>query len=139
MDKFFKVIAKCGHVGRDSYYEGCFYETARDKKEAAAIVRFRGRVKHHKKDAILSVDEISEEEYKEGLKAKESEPYFNCKNKQEQNMFWDAIAPKVKPETREELCCKRERREKRRERVAFKRAKYIQNYCNNDYLNEIYA
>lgn len=141
MDKFFRVIAKCGHVGRNCYYEGKFYEIARDGKEAAAIVRLRGRVKHDRKDAILSVAEITVDEYKEGLKSKGSEPYFNCKNKQEQNMHWDEIAPHVKPEDEigDNVYSDSERREKRRARIAFKRAKYIQNYCNCDYLSEIYA
>ena len=51
MKQFFEVIAKCGHVGKKKYYLGTFYEIAESGKEAAMIVRGRGRVKHNKKDA----------------------------------------------------------------------------------------
>ena len=58
---YFKVVAKCGHVKRDKYYEGTFYVYARDAKGAAAFVRQFPRVKHNHKDAIISVDKITEQ------------------------------------------------------------------------------
>ena len=91
MKQFFKVIAKCGHVGKKKYYLGNFYEMAESGKNAAKIVRGRGRVKHDKKDAILSVKRISFEEYQEGLVQKKKDPYFNCKNIQDQNLILDLI------------------------------------------------
>lgn len=30
--KYFEVVAKCGHVGRDYYYEGHFFVQARMQK-----------------------------------------------------------------------------------------------------------
>lgn len=139
MKKFFEVKAKCGHVGRGYYYEGTFYEVAESKKQAAEIVRIRGRVKHHHKDAILSVREITAEEYAVGKQTKANEAYFNCKNIQEQNMYWDEIKDYVKPEVIDERETEEERRKKRKNRIQFKRAKYIQNYCNWDYMQEVYA
>ena len=99
MKNYFKVIAKCGHVGRDSYYEGVFYEVAESKSHAAQIVRGRGRVKHHHKDAILSVEPITFEEYQMGVAKKSDEVYFNCHNSSEQALAWEEIAKFIKPET----------------------------------------
>jgi len=39
--KFFEVKAKCGHVGRNKYFEGSFYEIAENAADAARIVRAR--------------------------------------------------------------------------------------------------
>lgn len=51
----YKVIAKCGHVGKGKYIQIAFAVKANDGKEAAKIVRKFPRVKHDKKDAIINV------------------------------------------------------------------------------------
>ncbi len=98
MRKYFKVCAKCGHVGRNRYYEGVFYKTANSAKEAAKIVRNCARVKHHHKDAILSVEEIDVNRYIMGLISLLDESYRICKNKKEQMLFWNEISEHVKDE-----------------------------------------
>ncbi len=93
--KYFKVTAKCGHVGKNKYFEGTFFIEAESKKDAAEKIRYRGRVKHDKKDAILNVEEIDYETYIKGIKENSKHPYFNCKNKQEQNRFLQEIQKNI--------------------------------------------
>lgn len=99
MEKYFKVVAKCGHVGRQFYYEGVFYLKSKSLSSAAQTVKNFPRVKHDHKDVIISVDEIDEQEYQEGVLAQSRNPYFNCTNLQQQSLYWDQIAPHVKLET----------------------------------------
>lgn len=84
--KAYKVIAKCGHVGQNYYIDKVFAVMAETGKEAAAIVRNMPRVKHHHKDAIRSVEEISFDVFY-ALKANfRNDPYFHCHNIQEQRV-----------------------------------------------------
>lgn len=99
MKKYFVVTAKCGHVGKNAYYEGRFYEKAETAAEAARIVRGRGRVKHDHRDAILSVEEITSFLYLSGIEAKKDEAYFNCRNVQEQRAVRKEIEPYLRAET----------------------------------------
>jgi len=74
--KFYKVTAKCGHVGGpDKYILNDYYTVAVNGKVAAALIRQAPRVKHDHKDAIREVREISPEEYREGWKAFNADPY----------------------------------------------------------------
>ena len=57
---FYKVTAKCGHVGRNNYIEKDFFVKADSGRDAALIVRCKPRVKHDRKDAILSVKRESQ-------------------------------------------------------------------------------
>lgn len=100
MKKYFEVLAKCGHVGRDKYYEGKFYIAANDAKEAARIIRQKGRVKHDRKDAIISVEEITYKKYKKGCYLHENEAFFNCTSKHEQNAVYDDIKDNIKEDIR---------------------------------------
>ena len=85
--KAYKVIAKCGHVGQNYYIDKVFAVMAETGKEAAAIVRNRSRVKHHHKDAIRSVEEITFDAFYE-LKAEIMlDPYFHCHSIQEQREY----------------------------------------------------
>jgi hypothetical protein len=89
---FFEVKAKCGHVGRGNYYEGIFHIKAENAKEAAAKGRLMPRVKHDHKDAILSVTQLTYEEFKAGCVERDNIPYYQCSNKQEQSEIYEAIA-----------------------------------------------
>ena len=75
--RYYCVKAKCGHVGRNNYIEKNFYVKAENGKEAALIVRNKPRVKHHQKDAIIDVLEISLEKYVLGKKIMENDDYFH--------------------------------------------------------------
>ena len=57
--EYYKVLAKCGHVGRHRYITKWFYVKASSGKEAAYIVRYKPRVKHDHKDAIREVVSIN--------------------------------------------------------------------------------
>lgn len=84
--RFYKVEAKCGHVGKDYYFPGELYITAENGREAAAVARRMPRVKHDHKDAILSVSEIDADSYILGKESSMSNPYWLCKNIQEQRV-----------------------------------------------------
>jgi len=96
---FYEVTAKCGHVGRNHYCLKRFYVKAPDGRCAAKKVREIGRVKHHHKDAIRAVVEISEAEYFAGRQANKNDPYFNSSSVQEQRMNFDRITECVFEET----------------------------------------
>jgi len=80
----FEVCAKCGHVGRNNYVEKIFAVRAKDAREAARIARAIPRVKHHHKDAIRYVVEVSEERFLEIWEMNANDPYLHCGSIQEQ-------------------------------------------------------
>ncbi len=82
--RYFKVTAKCGHVGRSHYVPISFPVAASCGKEAAAIARWYPRVKHHHPDAIINCEEIDREQYGILLKANSLDPYLQCKCKRDQ-------------------------------------------------------
>ena len=87
--KFFKVDTKCGHVGRRNYILITFPVMAKSGKEAARIARGIPRVKHHHKDAILNVNEISYKEYCVISERNNKDPYLFCHSKKEQRELAD--------------------------------------------------
>lgn len=82
--RYYEVKAKCGHVGKNNYYLGTIYVCAEDGRKAAYMVRNCPRVKHDKKDAIISVLEISWDEWCEGNKLMHNSPYWMSENIQDQ-------------------------------------------------------
>ena len=86
----YRVCAKCGHVGRNKYVVKEFAVKAETAKEAVAKVRWFPRVKHHHKDAIREVVKISFGEYSELQKTHNEDPYFSCKNVQDQRSYEEA-------------------------------------------------
>ena len=89
MKKYFKVNAKCGHVGRKKFINIDFAVVASNAKEAAAKARMFGRVKHHYKDAINSVEEISLDEFVMLIETLKNDPYILCDNIQDQRRIED--------------------------------------------------
>ena len=81
---YYKVEAKCGHVGRGRCIYITFATTAENAKEAAAKVRDFKRVKHDHKDAIREVTKITYEEFIALRAQNDADPYLHCKNVQEQ-------------------------------------------------------
>ena len=90
-NNFYVVKAKCGHVGRQKFIIKDFPVKASSGKEAAIITRYLPRVKHHWKDAILSVEKISEYEYKELCVKKNNDPYFSVDNIRDQKIYCQNI------------------------------------------------
>ena len=89
MNRYFAVETKCGHVGKEKCIFIWFAVKAESKKAAAAKAREYKRVKHHHKDAIRQVIEISFEEYTQLRSFNEYDPYLQCKNVQQQRMIDD--------------------------------------------------
>ena len=101
--KYYRVLTKCGHVGRNGYVPIQFAIVAETGKEAAKIARDMPRVKHHHKDAILKVEEISKSIYKEIREINANDPYLHCHSIQEQNEICD-LADRIVREKKEEIC-----------------------------------
>lgn len=86
---YFIVKAKCGHVGMNNYIVKSFGVVADNGKKAAEKCRWFPRVKHHCKDAIVSVTKVTKEEFDVAINEHESDPFFKCTSIQEQNMLCD--------------------------------------------------
>ena len=84
MNRYYEVIAKCGHVGRGKYIEMPFYVRAENGRDAAAIVRAFPRVKRDHRMAISNVTLISAADYMEGRNKNNCNPYFLAKSVQDQ-------------------------------------------------------
>ena len=85
--KYYKVVAKCGHVRKGHYIIKDFFVKAEDGKEAARKVRFSPRVKHDWKDAIISVERITREEFLHGKELHKQDSFFKVKNSSEQKLY----------------------------------------------------
>ena len=85
--KYYIVTTKCGHVGKNKYIVVDFPVLAENGKDAARKAREIPRVKHHHKDAILNVREVSLEEYNQYEEKKNNDDYLKCSSRQEQNMI----------------------------------------------------
>lgn len=96
--KVFRVTAKCGHVGRNNYVIKSFAIRAFDAREAARIARDIPRVKHHHKDAILDVQEITLDDYYTLVEQNSHDPYFRCHNVQDQRSYEEVVYTEVKTE-----------------------------------------
>ncbi len=84
MNKYFAVVCKCGHVGRNNYILIAFPVIANSKKEAARIARSIPRCKHHHKDCIRDVTEVSYENFIKLKHENNRDPYLKCSCIQEQ-------------------------------------------------------
>lgn len=122
--RFYKVICMCGHVGRNNYIPIPFAIQAKDGKEASKIARKRPRVKHDRKDAILSCTELSQEQYQELLCLNYNDPYLRCQNIQEQREHPEIQSRVCKLKTAKERHRKSEKMLSRR----YKEWKYEKRY-----------
>lgn len=102
---YYKVIAKCGHVGKGRYIVKDIYVMADDGREAALKGRWFPRVKHHWKNAIEAVYKITPEEYRLGKIKTKQDKYFQVKNSTEQRYFVDIDPDEV--QEREKLVNKK--------------------------------
>lgn len=86
--KYFKVRCKCGHTGsRDTYILIDFPLVAEDAKSAAKEARWLPRCKHHHKDCVRLVEEISYDEFVSLKNKNKEDPYLSCTSSQQQRMF----------------------------------------------------
>ncbi len=84
MKKYFSVETKCGHVGRLNCVWIKFAICADTAKEAAAIARQIARVKHHHKNTIKEVLEITVDEFLKLKAVNDADAYLHAKNHREQ-------------------------------------------------------
>lgn len=92
---YFLVTVRCGHVGRNKFIPVTFPVFAASGKEAASIGRNMPRAKHHAKDCVISVENVTADQFYEIQKANDSDPYLKCTNRQEQQLYLDDIYPRV--------------------------------------------
>ena len=87
--RYYSVVCKCGHVGGNKYYIPIeFAVVATSKKEAAEKARLIPRCKHHQKDCILQVKEISHDEFRNINGKNRNDPYLSCHSIQEQRQYY---------------------------------------------------
>ena len=99
--KYYSVKCKCGHVGANRFYIPIeFGVIASSKKEAAEKGRWIPRCKHHHKDCVLEVRELTREEFLELNEKNRKDPYLNCHSIQEQRKIdlSSRIVPEIKCE-----------------------------------------
>ena len=124
MTKYYKVVAKCGHVGKKHYVPVAFAIAAESGKEAAKIARLIPRVKHDHNDAILDCKEFSYEEYVELNEINNNDEYLKFRSRQEQNLI--DLSGRIEddnhydPNLYRHIPSKKDK-EKRRQRIAYKK------------------
>ena len=96
--RYYTVTAKCGHVGKNRYIPITFPVKAESAAEAASVTRQMPRVKHHHKDAILSVTEVDRFEYLNLSYVNSFDPYLLCTGRREQMAEYDAIYHRIEEE-----------------------------------------
>lgn len=115
--KHYAVTAQFGHVGRGKYLPKTVAILAESGEEAAEKIRWMPRVKHHRKDAIIDVRKISEEEYQTLKEKNRKDPYFKVGSKQEQEELCYGIEELVIEYEKPDL---KQRKIERENKVKFK-------------------
>jgi hypothetical protein len=94
-NKKYIVSTKCGHVGNNKYIVIDFAVSAKNAKEAARIARNIPRVKHHWKNAIEQVREVTPEEYYNQIETNNEDGYLKSKSIQDQRSNCEDIFERV--------------------------------------------
>lgn len=97
--KYFRVEAKCGHVGRNKFILKTFFLKSENKKSAVQTVINYPRVKHNHKDVIREVENISEVMYIEGVIKTKKDMYFKVTNSTDQKRYCLFEENEIKDET----------------------------------------
>ena len=86
--RYYSVKCKWGHVGANRFYIPIeFGVIATSKKEAAEKGRWIPRCKHHHKDCILDVKEITRSDFIMLNEKNRHDPYLQCRSIQDQRKF----------------------------------------------------
>ena len=85
--KYFKVTAKCGHVGKNNYVPINFAVKAETASGASQIAKRFPRVKKQLWDSIIACVQISKKEYKKLLQINREDPYLQCKCARDQALL----------------------------------------------------
>lgn len=119
--RYYEVVCKCGHVGRAHYVPVPFPVRAENGREAARIARDYPRVKHQHRDAILSVSELTPEEYRDLVRSNGADPYLRCRSRREQDLTCDLTGRMVDdPHYVDRGALRKENRRKRKDRIGFR-------------------
>ena len=89
--KFYAVECLMGHVGRNNGLIKVLPIKAKTAKEAAEIARYKPRVKHDAKNAILSVTKVSFDRFIALERENQNDPFFHCTNRQMQREFEEQL------------------------------------------------
>lgn len=81
--RYYKVYAKCGHVGRGYYVEKCFAVKAVTASDAAVKVLKLPKVKKQLKNAITKIEEVDFETYRILMIENQSDIYLTAHTKSE--------------------------------------------------------
>lgn len=84
---YYKVVCKCGHVGKMKYIPIAFAICAESAKEAKQRARKIPRVKHDAIDAIIHCTKISYEEYLIIREINENDSYLKCCNDEDMAQY----------------------------------------------------
>ena len=129
--KTYEVSAKCGHVGKNYYITKIFAVEAESGRDAAEAVRAFPRVKHHHKDAIISVTEIDQDRYWAIRETNRSDLYFRCTSIQEQRLFCQIERCKEEAQTQERMAEREMRKPTYYKKKTIRDAKkYMNNYVD---------
>jgi Fe2+ transport system protein B len=115
------VSTKCGHVGSNKYIVIDFAVSAASAKVAARIARNIPRVKHHWKNAIEQVREVTPEEYYNQIKINNEDDYLKSQCIQDQRKNCEDIIEKVHERYTE--MTETDKWKKRRERIQYQMKK----------------
>ena len=77
---YYKVVCKCGHVGKMKYIPIAYAVCAESAKSAETKARKIPRVKHDAKDAIIHCRKITYEEYLIIKEINDNDPYLRCRS-----------------------------------------------------------
>jgi hypothetical protein len=120
-NKKYIVSTKCGHVGNNKYIVIDFAVSAKSAKEAARIARSIPRVKHHWKNAIEEVREVTPEEYYNQININKEDGYLKSQNIQDQRRECEDIIERV--HDRYEDMSETDKWKKRHERIKYQMKK----------------
>lgn len=134
MNRYYLVTAKCGHVGRNSCILIDFPVIAKNRKEAARIIKTGPRVKKDHPDCIRDVKEVEAEEYYDCIEDNKKDPYLCCKSKHQQKEHKE-IYLRVEPD--EYNLKRKEKRTTKNNSLSYRIAK--QNNLKNEAIKEMKA
>lgn len=136
---YYEVKAKCGHVGRNNYIIKTFAIIAESGKGAAATCKWTPRVKHHDKKAIIEVNMINYEEYKQLKNKNDNDFYLKCKNIQQQRYYCDLFSDILKELNSSEVLSEKDNRLKRLKYIMKKNRSLIKSLkYDNKLYNQTY-
>ena len=91
--KYYAVLCKGGHTkNSNSFMPILTPQKAASAKAAAQLVRYKGRIKHDSKNAIIFVAEITREQYETLKRIDKKDPYINPTLKRERDVFGNTLA-----------------------------------------------